>query len=39
MNLLHGDSFSPYEDFFVNPISIVVSRPNPMYIDACTGAV
>ena len=28
MNLLHGNKFSPWEDFFVNPFSSDVISPN-----------
>ena len=28
MNLLHGNKFSPWEDFFVNPFSSDAISPN-----------
>ena len=28
MNLLHGNKFSPWEDFFVNPFSSEAISPN-----------
>ena len=28
MNLLHGNKFSPWEDFFVNPFGSDVINPN-----------
>ena len=43
MNLLHGNKFSPREDFFVNPFGFVVISPNQlckctrMYIGTGAG--
>ena len=37
MNLLHGNKFSPWEDFFVNPFGSDVISPNPR-VHVCTGA-
>ena len=36
MNLLHGNRFSPWEDFFVNPFSSVLT--NYVSVHVCTGA-
>ena len=36
MNLLHGNKFSPWEDFFVNPFGSVLT--NYVSVHACTGA-
>ena len=42
MNLLHGNKFSPWEDFFVNPFGSDVINPNQLckcsYMYVCTGA-
>ena len=39
MNLLHGNKFSPWEDFFVNPFGSDVISPNPLCkCHVCTGA-
>ena len=42
MNLLHGNKFSPWEDFFVNPFSSDVISPNQLCKCTCmyisTGA-
>ena len=42
MNLLHGNKFSPWEDFFVNPFGSDVISPNQLYKCTCmyigTGA-
>ena len=36
MNLLHGNKFSPWEDFFVNPFGSVLI--NYVSVHVCTGA-
>ena len=36
MNLLHGNKFSPWEDFFVNPFGSVLT--NYVSVHVCTGA-
>ena len=36
MNLLHGKRFSPWEDFFVNPIGSVLTPY--VSVHVCTGA-
>ena len=36
MNLLHGNKFSPWEDFFVNPFSSDVISPNQLCTCTCT---
>ena len=36
MNLLHGNKFSPWEDFFVNPFGSDVT--NYVSVHVCTGA-
>ena len=36
MNLLHGNKFSPWEDFFVNPFGSVLT--NCVSVYACAGA-
>ena len=36
MNLLHGNTFSPWEDFFVNPFSSDVISPNQLCKCTCT---
>ena len=36
MNLLHGNKFSPWEDFFVNSFSSVLT--NYVSVHVCTGA-
>ena len=42
MNLLHGNKFSPWEDFFINPFGSDVINPNQLckcsYMYVCTGA-
>ena len=42
MNLLHGNQFSPWEDFFVNPFGSDVISPNQLRKCTCmyigTGA-
>ena len=42
MNLLHGNKFSPWEDFFVNPFGSDVINPYQLckcsYMYVCTGA-
>ena len=35
MNLLHGNKFSPWEDFFVNPFSSDVISPNQLCKCTC----
>ena len=35
MNLLHGNKFSPWEDFFVNPFGSDVISPNPLCKCTC----
>ena len=35
MNLLHGNKFSPWEDFFVNPFGSVLT--NYVSVHVCTG--
>ena len=35
MNLLHGEKFSPWEDFFVNPFGSDVISPNPLCKCTC----
>ena len=43
MNLLHGNKFSPWEDFFINPFGSDVISPNQlckctwMYIGTGSG--
>ena len=32
MNLLHGNKFSPWEDFFVNPFGSDVINPNQLCV-------
>ena len=39
MNLLHGNTFSPLEDFFVNPFSSDVISPNQLCTCTCTYIV
>ena len=36
MNLLHGNKFSPWEDFFVNPFGSVLTPY--VSVHVCTGA-
>ena len=36
MNLLHGNKFSPWEDFFVNPFGSDVINPNQLYVSVAT---
>ena len=36
MNLLHGNKFSPWEDFFVNPFGSLLT--NYVSVHVCTGA-
>ena len=36
MNLLHGNKFSPWEDFFVNPFSSEAISPNQLCTCICT---
>ena len=36
MNLLHGNKFSPWEDFFVNPFGSDVISPNQLCKCTCT---
>ena len=36
MNLLHGNKFSPWDDFFVNPFSSDVINPNQLCTCTCT---
>ena len=39
MNLLHGNRFSPWEDFLVNPFGSDVISPNQLCsVHVCTGA-
>ena len=42
MNLLHGNKFSPWQDFFINPFGSDVINPNQLckcsYMYVCTGA-
>ena len=33
MNLLHRNTFSPWEDFFVNPFGSDVISPNQLYVS------
>ena len=35
MNLLHGNKFSPWEDFFVNPFGSDVINPNQLCKCTC----
>ena len=35
MNLLHGNKFSPWEDFFVNPFGSDVISPNQLCKCTC----
>ena len=36
MTLLHGNKFSPWEDFFVNPFGSDVINPNQLHVCKCT---
>ena len=38
MNLLHGNKFSPWEDFFVNPFGSVLTNYVYMYVQVLVEA-
>ena len=37
MNLLHGNKFSPWEDFFVNPFGSVLTNYVSVHLDGGMG--